>query len=265
MAPRAARKTAAPEARASLARALRILDFYSETQPLWSVEQISAALRLAAPTCYRYVRDLVSAGLLVRAPGGRYALGPRIVKLDYTMRQADPLLRAAPPIMRDLAGRTGIDCVLSALYGHEILDTHREPGADALPLAYGRGRPRPLLQGAAPKVILAAQTTRWQSRLFAAEAGDIQAAGMGATWPEFRKYLAAIARAGYYVSHGELEPALSAIAAPIVTNPPDPATCAIALVATTEQFDQCSLPELARLIVAAAAAVTRGLPGREVG
>lgn len=171
----------------------------------------------------------------MRRVSGGFALGARIILLDYVMRQADQLLTTAAPLMRLLASRTGCDCVLTAVYGSQILDVHREPGAAPLALAYGRGRPRPPFQGAAPKVILAAQPTAWVRTIYQAGAQAAAAAGMGRDWKEFRASLAAIRRRGFHVSLGELEPHIHAIAAPIAPHGAEPAA-AIALVVQKERF-----------------------------
>ena len=59
-----------------------------------SDDEIAAALGLARTTCYRYVRELAQAGLLVSG-GGRYSLGHRIIRLDHQIRECDPLIGAA--------------------------------------------------------------------------------------------------------------------------------------------------------------------------
>ncbi|NBO89456.1 MAG: IclR family transcriptional regulator, partial [Betaproteobacteria bacterium] len=45
---------------------------------------------------------------------------------------------------------------------------------------------------------------------------EIAQAGLPTLWPEFRRYFASIRKAGYYLSHGELESTLSALAVPLV-------------------------------------------------
>jgi DNA-binding IclR family transcriptional regulator len=211
-----------------------VLDLFDADRPVWPAEDIAAALHCPLPTAYRYIRDLVAAGLLRRVTGG-FALGARIILLDYVMRQADQLLAIAAPLMRILAARTGCDCVLTAVYGNQILDVHREPGSVPLTLAYGRGRPRPPFQGAAPKVIMAAQPTAWVRALYEANAEAAAVAGMGRDWKEFRAGLANIKRRGFHISHGELEPHIYAIGAPIAPSSTEPAA-AVALVFTRERF-----------------------------
>lgn len=239
--------TALDDARPSIGRALAILDVFTVEAPSWTAEQICEERRLSIPTGYRYIRELVAAGLLARGSGGRYSLGPRIVALDYTIRQSDPLLHVAVPVMKDLVRRTGCACVVSTLLGDQILDTHRESGAEPLALAYGRGRSRPMFYGAAPKVILADQPTAWLHRLYGAHAAEIAAAGMGADWAAFRRGLAEIRRQGFYLSRGELEADISAAAAPIRI-PAQDMQSAIALVTSSERFELLDVAQLAALV-----------------
>ena len=236
------------DAKPSIGRALAILDLFNVEFPTLTAEQICERRRLSMPTGYRYIRELVAVGLLVRLSRGRYSLGPKIIALDYTIRQSDPLLRVALPVMHDLVRRTGCSCVMSSLLGDQILDTHREAGVEALSLAYGRGRPRPMFYGAAPKVILAEQPAPWLKKLYDAHAPEIAAADMGEDWAQFRRRLAQIRKEGFYVSRGELEADLSAIAAPIRLGAND-SHSAIALVTSSERFELLNIGLLATLLI----------------
>lgn len=235
----------------TVSRALSVLDLFDAEHPIWSAEDICAALHCPLPTGYRYIRELVTAGLLRRVSGEGFALGARIILLDYVMRQADQLLEHTIPAARALAAQTGCDCVLTAVYGEQILDVHREFGSAPLALAYGRGRPRPPFQGAAPKVILAAQPTTWVRKLYEAHAEEAARAGMGSDWKDFRATLAAIRKRGVYVSHGELEPTVYAVAAPIEPHGHEPAA-AIAIVMTKERFALFNENVLTALVLQAA-------------
>ena len=244
----------------SLSRALAVLDLFDAAHPTWTAEAIGDALRCSAPTGYRYIRELLAAGLLRRLQGGRYALGPRIILLDYTMRQADPYLRAAVPEMAELARRSGCDCVLTARFGDQFLDTHRESGSAPLTLAFGRGRPRPPFLGAAPKVILSTQPTAWLRKFYEAHAADAAEAGLGSEWKAFRSALAEIRRRGHYLSIGELEPQLGAIAVPLPAAGPD-AGSALALAAARERFELMNLPLLVELLRGAAERIVAAVEG----
>lgn len=109
----------------SLGRMLSVLDLFSDQQLTWTAEGITEALQLSLPTGYRYLKMLVDAGLLQRAAGSQYTLGPRIIVLDHYIRMADPVLKHGVPFMAELVEKTGFDCVISGLYGQQVLDTHR--------------------------------------------------------------------------------------------------------------------------------------------
>ena len=97
----------------------------------------------------------------------------------------------------------------------QLLDTHRELGSMPASLSYGRGRPRPLFQGAAPKVILAGWTPPALHKLFDSHTEDIAAAGLPSDWSAFRRYFSQIRKNGHYFSDGELESNLAAVAVPL--------------------------------------------------
>ena len=184
----------------------------------------------------------------MRLSGGRYSLGPKIIALDHTIRQSDPLLRVAAPVMADLVRRTGCACVLSALLGDQILDTHRESGAEPLTLAYGRGRPRPMFYGAAPKAILANQPTAWLHKLYDARSAEI-APPVSATTG--RRFAASCRRSGATVSMfraANSKPICQQWRRPIRAGSPE-AHSALALVTSSERFELLNVDQLARLVI----------------
>jgi DNA-binding IclR family transcriptional regulator len=199
----------------SLARMLAVLDLFTEQALHWTAEAITEEFDLSIATGYRYVRMLTDAGLLQRSADSTYTLGPRIMVLDHFMRRGDPVLAHAIPFMKELVALTGFDCVLSSLYGEKILDTHQELSPIPANLSYGRGRPRPLFRGAAPKVILAHYSSVQLRKVFDADHSEISASGLPVQWDEFRKYYANIRKRGHYTSTGEVDQNVAAIAVPM--------------------------------------------------
>jgi DNA-binding IclR family transcriptional regulator len=199
----------------SLARMLAVLDLFTAAQPVWTAEDIIAKLGTSRPTGYRYVRELVAAGLLLRLTGGLYHLGPRIIELDYQIRATDPVLQAGQPIMKALADRTGCDVLLSNIYGEQVLNVHHEPGIEPLRIKFSRGVPLPLFRGSTSKAILAFLPRSRLKRIYDHHAGEIAQANLGRTWEEFRRSLAPIRRAGVAYSSGELDPPNVGNAAPV--------------------------------------------------
>jgi DNA-binding IclR family transcriptional regulator len=230
---------------------LSVLEFFDDAHPSHSAESLAEVLNVSLPTIYRYVRLLVDAGLLQRVAESRVALGPRIIVLDHHIRQADPVLRHGAPFMAELVTATGFDCVISALYGDQLLDTHREYSQVPATLSYGRGRPRPLFLGAAPKAILSRFSPARLRKLFDRSTEEIAAAGLPAEWSAFRRYFAQVRKAGYYLSSGELEPQLAALAAPMLSGNGD-ILGAISVVTSVDRMAMIDLDKLATRVMRAA-------------
>ncbi len=247
------------KADSSLTRMLTVLDLFTEQRLHWSAEDISQALGVSLPTSYRYARALSEAGLLRRGSDARFTLGPRIVVLDHFIRQADPLLQCGVPFMKELVAQTGFDCVISSLHGQQLLDIHRELGQMPASLSYGRGRPRPLFKGAAAKVILAGLPTPALRRLFDAHTAQAVAAGLPADWPGLRRYFSRIRKAGHYLSLGELENNLAALAAPLHYADASVAG-ALSVVTTVQRMAVIDVPKLAQIVMRAAKDISARMP-----
>ncbi|WP_321857341.1 IclR family transcriptional regulator [Paraburkholderia tropica] len=241
----------------SITRLLSILEMFSDARPFLSAEDVGTELDCSIPTAYRYVRELVEAGLLVRFAGGDYGLGPRIIKLDYHLRMSDPLLAAGQPVMRELREHSGFDIVMSRWYGTELVDTHRETHDASLDLRYGRGRPRPLFLGAAPKVILSTFPKAKLAILFDQYAGDIAKSGLGTTLDDFRASLLRIRRAGFYLSKDELEVGVSALASPLFTDDSGEAVGSLAMIVPSQRLEFANLDRLVESVGEAAARVSQ--------
>jgi len=199
----------------SPARAFAVLNLFDEQHPVWHTDAINEALGYTRATGYRYVKDLVEAGFLQKISAGHYALGPRIIELDYQLRRSDPVLHAAAPVMDELVRKARLDAVLTTMYGRKVIDIYRAGIDPTLELSYGRGRPRPLFKGAAPKVLAANLPRAAMVRLYEDTAAEAADSDLGTSWNEFRTRLAAIRRDDFYWSRGELEADVGGAAVPV--------------------------------------------------
>lgn len=236
-------------------RLLRVLELFSEHRLTWTADELTEALEVSLPTGYRYIKILVAAGLLQRVAESRYTLGPRIIVMDHYIRMADPVLQHGVPFMKELVERTGLDCVVTGVYGTQVLDTHREYGSLPVNLSFGRGRPRSLFAGAAPKVILSCFSTSALRKVFDTHATQIVAAGLPAEWKEFRRYFASIRKAGHYVSNGEVDPDAAGIGAPM-HKADGTVLGAITLVTTTQRMALIDQSKVIPLVMRAAQDIT---------
>lgn len=205
----------------SLKRMLAILDVFSPEEPKLTAEEIMARLQYSSGTAYRYIRELATAGLIVRVAGGHYLLGPRIVELDYIIRQNLPHLELVTPVMRALSEQLECDTLWISFFGNRMFATHHERGAAMLPVNYGRGRRLPLFRGAGPRAIVSVLPAARQKRLYQDNVEQVAAAGLGKSWKAFRANMSETRRAGFTISRGELNPNTIGIAAPIRFESPD--------------------------------------------
>lgn len=231
----------------SSTRVFAILNLFEEKHPIWHADEINETLGYTRATGYRYVKELVAAGFLRKASAGRYSLGPRIIELDFQLRRSDPVLLAAVPVVDELAKRARLDAVLSTIFATKLVDTYRASADPGLQFRYGRGRPRPLFQGAAPKVILAFMARSQLVKIYESCAADAAAAGLGTNWTEFRSRLTEIRNERFYWSRGELDEWLSGAAMPLFDADGDVAA-ALTLVGLKESMEKLGEKRLRSLL-----------------
>jgi DNA-binding IclR family transcriptional regulator len=210
-------------------RMLAVLDLYSPPgHPALTAEQIIEALGYTRGTAYRYIKELVDAGLLSRI-GPAYTLGPRIIELDKYIRQFDPILAAGRPLLQRIREKFECDLLLANLFSERLVVSLHEKGSEELHTSYGRGDAMPLFRGAGGKVILAGMAPRIQKRLYAAREAEIAEAGWARSWDEFRAVLAQVRRTGYACSIGELDRGYAGIAIGVTHEGLAPPSCVVLL------------------------------------
>ena len=166
----------------TLGKALGIIDLLEAAEGPVSFEALHAALGFTRSTLYRYLKTLQDAGLATSFPDRGFALGPRVVELDYRMRVTDPLIAAARPAMAQLVAEFPGVALLCRLYRDRVLCVHQDGrlGGERRS-TYERGLAMPLFRGAASRVILAHLPGPAVTRLRARHAAEFAEAGLGAT------------------------------------------------------------------------------------
>jgi len=215
-------------------RILAILDLFSEARLDWTPEEMMAELGYSRPTLYRYLRPLRQTGFLTSLPGGGYSLGPRVVEMDFLLRQSDPLTRHGQPYLDALVAGFPCSALLVRWYGEKLLCVASECSAPDPATSYPRGRPMPMARGAISRAIMAFLPRRKLLGLVAAQADELQAIGLGATAEEILEALREVRRAGVAVAHGEVTPGAVGIAAPVFVSGTAPsATLSVTVSETT--------------------------------
>lgn len=241
----------------SLRRMLGVLTLFNAERSTITIATVCKELGYAQASAYRYVRELSLAGLLVRLPRG-YALGPRVIELDRQMTEFDPVLARGRALADDLVAQTGLDLLVSELHGNTVTTVFVKAASDSSPLRYGRGKPIELFLSSTSRVVLANLSPKQLRRLYEANEGREDLKTLGSTWREFSKTMLKIRKDGYCISHGELDPAKTGIAAPIFDERRR-VMGSITLIGVTSRFDAFNESFVARLICEAAADITRAI------
>lgn len=193
---------------------LDVLDLFTEDSITLSAEEVGTRLGVSRPTAFRYLKQLADAGMVSRL-SGRYALGARIIELDYRSRRLDPLFVAGRDAIRHLTAQTRCSAMLSGVYGDQVVNIHEDSHYASASNTFRRGRVLPMFRGAASKVVLANAPPAKLKRLYASHAGDADVQRIAADWTGFNAYFREIRRKGYYVSHGEVDDNVIGVAAPL--------------------------------------------------
>ncbi len=199
----------------SLEKMLGVLEFVEERGQVAGMEEMLEGLNLTRSTLYRYVRTLTEFGLLATSPGTGYTLGPRIIELDYKIRVRDPIILASHPLMTQLVQTVPGIALLCRRYRDKVLCVHQVRGAVGFVSTYERGRARPLLKGAASRVILANMPTAQISKLYHQDPEGFAEAGLGESLKAVRSALRAIRQQGWEASESQVVSGVTGIAAPI--------------------------------------------------
>ncbi len=199
----------------SLERMIGILDLFDGSRMEWSVEDLYGRLGLTRSTLYRYLKVLTDAGLLTSLPDVGYTLGPRVAELDFQMRQHDPLITASRPVLAQLVETIPGIALLCRRYRDRVLCVHQEQNTQSFQSNYERGRARPLLRGAASRIILANMPLSAIRKLYDAHPEDFHAAALGASLDAVRGTLRGIRQQGWDATVAEVTSGVTGVAAPV--------------------------------------------------
>lgn len=199
----------------SLEKMLGILDLFKDPRLEWSIDELISELGYPRSTLYRYIKTLVKAGLLLSHGDASVTLGPRIVELDYEIRNSDPFIRHAASLLSSLVSEIPGVALLCRIYRGQVLCIHQESSTDAFISGYARGRAMPLVRGAASRVILAHLPTSKFKRVYQDHGDEFARLGLGEGFSEVQAHLRKIRRDGHCIASGEIMPGICGIAAPI--------------------------------------------------
>jgi DNA-binding IclR family transcriptional regulator len=244
-----------------LARGLSILSVFSPDKVSLGNQEIAEATGIPAPTVLRLLRSLVALGYLHQDPKSRrYALASASLALGYAAIADPEMLRLASIEMRNFAEATDTYVLLGARDRLDVVLLETQVGRRALlelrlspgmhvPIAYS-------MMGWALLAVLPEEERHYLRKQVERHAGD--------TWPPAIRHrmsekIAQAQELGFCMLHGEWEPELTCVAAP-VTLPGRP-PLVLACVGRTARVAQATVErELGSRLVACARVLHERLP-----
>jgi DNA-binding IclR family transcriptional regulator len=195
---------------------LSLMELFTPEHSEWTIEAMVTRLGLSPSTVYRYVRSLVSVGLIFSARPGTYLLGPGIAYYDRQFRLADPLIRASQSVLRALANEFTVPGILfiARIYRRHLMSMAEQPlGLDEFPTSFARGRLLPIDTGAPALAITAFTPIRsLKKEFFLYHAGPEQLSA----WRTFKRELRLTRTRGYAFDPGHVDAHASYISVPLL-------------------------------------------------
>lgn len=242
----------------SLERVLAVLEVFTEDRLEWTPEQLMEELGYSRPTLYRYLKTLKEAGLLSSMPNAGFTLGPKVVEMDYLLRQSDPLILKGERHLTDLTESFSCTALLVRWYGNRILCVDSRSSAKSPLSSYPRGRPMPMGRGAIARSIIAFLPRRHILPRIEASIEDLRSVGLGSTVEEIHNSLKKVRRAGFAVAKGEVTPGVVGIAAPVFDAGQSP-IASLCVTIADELVDAAAIEEIGVRVREAAASLSQEL------
>ncbi len=239
-------------------RAVALLKAFSDEKPEWGLSELARSVGLNKTTTYRLLMALENEGMVMRGPKhDAYRLGPAVITLGGRALRSNDLRAASHGELAALAQVTNETATLEVLAEGQVLILDEVFGSHVLGNMPSLGTRWPAHATSTGKTLLAF--------LPAAECEAILAVGLPQLTPQtvtaperLREELAALRVRGYAVAAGELEAGFTAVGAP-VRNFASEVVAAISVGGPTLRLPAERLPEVARLVMASAARISKQL------
>jgi DNA-binding IclR family transcriptional regulator len=241
----------------SVRRALRALELISEHGEL-GVTELGRKLDVHKATASRLIATLAERGFVERDPiSEKYRLGYGLISLAGAAVGGNDLVRAARPILDDLAERTRETVNLGVLSGESVVYVDQVTGTRSIVSVSWVGQRTPLHCTSNGKALLAYSTDSERERLLRTPLTRLTPRTI-TDMKKLRSQLAEIRARGYAQTLEELEEGLNAVAAPVRGMGGD-VVAALSVSGPAFRMRGVDLPRLGRLTADAALAISRRL------
>lgn len=203
-----------PEVIDSVAKALGLLQVFSQTNPTLTISKAAELAQLTRPTARRILLTLAHLGF-AESDGRNFSLTPKVLRLGFGYLAALPYWETAQPHLRQLAKDFEESCSMATLDEDEIVYLARIPADRNMAISLSTGSRLPAYATSLGKVMLAWLTPEaLENYLKRVELNPLTPTTI--TNPErLREELARVRQNGFAVVDGEREVGVRSAAAPI--------------------------------------------------
>jgi DNA-binding IclR family transcriptional regulator len=241
----------------SVRRALRALELISESGEL-GVTELGRKLGVHKATASRLIATLAERGFVERDPiTEKFRLGFGLISLAGAAVGGNDLVRAARPILDDLAERTRETVNLGVLSGGSVVYVDQVTGTRSIVSVSWVGQRTPLHCTSNGKVLLAYATDAERDRLLRAPLTRLTPRTITDV-KKLRAQLSEILVRGYSQTMEELEEGLNAVAAPVRGMGGD-LIAALSVSGPAFRMRAVDLPRIGKLAADSALAVSKRL------
>lgn len=244
----------------SAQRALEALFVFSSQQPDVTVDEIARGVGMPLPSAYRYVALMRDLNIVAEGPGGTYHLTPRVLALAEAVEHSKGLLAQARPVLHQIMEFSNETSLLVQLVGHSAICADRAEPTQPMRLTYQLGQTVSLQQGASARVLIAGLTP--EEREIHLTWLEKQTAGFRERRAQFELEIERVRQDGWAISHGEIDPGIVAVAAPVKVG--GRTLAALSIAGAAFRVTDAGLEERRIAVVRAAADLSTRLAGTAV-
>lgn len=198
----------------ALDKGLDILEYLSEVKISQSQMEIAQGLKKSPNELYRMLVCLEDRGYIQKSPtSGKYVLSLKLYQLAHRHTPIDGLLKAAKPILDDLASALKQSCHLSILYHGKLMVIAQAKSPGPISLSIEEGSLFSLVKTSSGHTLLALSNKNKRLKLLKNDLDYLQFSD--AKKEAFSSKLEKIADQGYDISKSELAAGVTDISVPI--------------------------------------------------
>lgn len=241
-----------------LDRTIAVLQSVADSETDLPAAEIARNLRLHKSTVHRLLVVLEHYRLIQKGPDGAYGLGTRLIELGECAIARLKLSEYAQPFLRELAAQTGEGAHVTILSGLEMLSIAHVEGRWSLQSLTRTGQRTQVHCTAAGKAVLAFLSEEACDDLIARLTLERNTRRTIVKPAAMKMELLRVRNAGHAVDDEEFEDGLRCVSAPIFDHRGH-VVASISMAAPVFRLTKAHLPQVARLVMAAAEELSKAL------